>query len=114
MRVSTTKFGNLTLWQLQNKVQNRRRLNGFALDVRKAVYQSGGKTAVADGLLRMTYLPSNQDDLERAVVDTWLMAQEAQRVGQVVSDDDVRTYLNALTDGRIPVEDSASFSGDGT
>ena len=109
VRVRTTKFGNLTLWQLQNKVQNRRRLNGFATDVAKAVYQSGGKTAVAGGLLRMTRLPSNQDELEKATVDTWLMAQEAQRVGQVVSDDDVRTYLNALTDGKIPVEDLGQF-----
>ena len=109
LRVRTTKFGNLTYWQLQTKVQNRRRLNGFATDVAKAVYQSGGKTAVVGGLLRMTHLPSNQDELEKATVDTWLMAQEAQRVGQVLSDDDVRTYLNALTDGRIPVEELGQF-----
>ena len=98
VRVRTTKFGNLTQGQVQSMVSNRRRLIGFVTDVGKAVYMAEGKPVEGQNLLNYLSLPPTQDEAEKAVVNTWLLAQEAQHLGQAFSDDEIKGYITALTD----------------
>ncbi len=105
MALRTTKFGNITEQQLRYMVGNRHRLQNFIESVQRQLQMMGGRP---QGQLAAVVLSQFRPANEESVVDNWLLFQEAQRMGMVVTDEEVNQFLAELTDNAIPFKDLKS------
>ena len=101
----TTKFGNITENQLSYMIGDRHRLMNFLETVVRQVRMMGGRP---QGALAMTVLSQLQPVTEESTVNHWLLAQEAEQMGMVVTDEEVNQCLTELTDNCIKFTDLRS------
>jgi len=90
--VSTNTYGDLHEAKLRTLRQNRDILRGILQHLQQAAVEAGGDPrAIAMVMYRIG------SSSEEEVVDTWLMANRAEQLGLVVSDDTINSFLRDLT-----------------
>jgi len=98
--VSTATFGNLHASDLVEMRRRRQKVGEFFVAVYSAVSQSGGFSAAAGD-----FLQNLGPDSDQAVVDTWLLAREAQRRGMVVDDRAIDAFLGRAVGEHLQASD---------
>jgi len=94
--VSTTRFGDLKEYDLYQMIQQRQSVRRFLDRIRRAVVQAGGE-AQRVGRVEQRIGPAR----EQAVVQTWLMAQHARRLGVVISKKAINAFIRELSEDRV-------------
>lgn len=92
--VRTARYGDLTQHQLQQMVQRRQYLLGI---LERFVQNAMG---FRPDLTRL-FGPAS----EEAVVDSWLLAREADRLGVVISDETINAFIRRVTQDRLASQD---------
>ncbi len=88
--VHTARYGDLNALQLRNLVERRERLLGI---LEEFVLKAAGFRRD----LTTLFGPATEED----VVDTWLLSREAERLGMVVSDEAINSFIRELTQERL-------------
>ncbi len=103
--VKTKKYGNIRQYELNIMQDRRRQVLHFLQRVAQAVAESGGRAMNA-----RQFEFALGPDTEQSVVDTWLCAEYAKRLGLVVSDRAINKFIRELTENRLtPYELKAIF-----
>ncbi len=97
--VTTTEFGEINTNQLSNMISRRQVLLGFLQRVQMEVQQAGGQGSEAATLARRI-----GEATEESVVNTWLLAEEAKRLGLAVDDAAINSVLNGILEQRLTGE----------
>ncbi|HUT14147.1 MAG TPA: hypothetical protein VMY42_26920, partial [Thermoguttaceae bacterium] len=98
--VSTAAFGDLHASDLLRMRMRRQKVAEFFDAVYKAVSQTGGFSEAAVDVLQ-----NIGPNSEQAVVDTWLLAREAQRRGMVVDDQAIGAFVRRSLAESLQVSD---------
>ena len=94
--VKTSKYGNLTAYELQWLVQERQKILSVLTDV---VQQTGINPGIAQQyMLWKTRIGLATDE---SVVETWLLARYGQQMGMVISNQAINAFLKDLTQDRV-------------
>ena len=102
--VSTKRYGNLSVPEVQELVTRRGQLLAIVGGIRDAVGKAGGRGDAATRLYRQLGGDQRQVDAQRSAVQVWLLAHYAQDMGFVVSDDAISDYVVELTENRLSSE----------
>lgn len=94
--VRTAKFGDLRASQVQALMGQRQHVLGFLQSLAMEVARGGGSYQIVEAV-RQCMGPAT----EQSSVEKWLFAREAERLGIVVDDDSINTFLKDLTDNRV-------------
>ncbi len=94
--VKTKKYGNLRQYELNTMQDRRRQVLHFLQRVEQAVAESGGREMNARRF-EFELGPAT----EQNIVDTWLYAEYAKRLGMVVSDRAINKFIRELTENRL-------------
>jgi len=92
--VKTSTYGNLRERDLEILRQQQQRILGVLTDVRQ---MAGVPASLARQQVEMFVGPAT----EQSVVDRWLLAKYAEKMGMVISDQTVIAFLKALTQDRV-------------
>jgi hypothetical protein len=87
--VTTAKFGKLRTNDVQGLLRQRQGLLGFLRSLKPAIQQAGGEPGRVEGIIRMIG-PAT----EQAVVERWLFAQQAEKMGIAVNDKVINGFLS--------------------
>ncbi len=98
--VATAAYGSLHESDLAAMRRGRQQLVGFFANLQQALLRAGSTTEALQFAARG--LGAND---EQTMVDVWLLARHAERLGIVPGDQVIDDYLDRLTDGRIPPAD---------
>jgi len=100
--VSTTMFGDLHHFDLLNMVQRRQTTVKFLRRLATAVSQTkDGGDAEAIQYVLSSFGREGEWSSERAVVQTWLMARHAERLGVVVDNKVINARIRDWTEDRV-------------
>ena len=112
-RVATTKkHGEITRTALGGMRWQRERAVHFLNSIQQAVLMAGGDAqAVRMALQEMAPDPEISPTSEEAVIDTWLLAERAQRLGFVVDDATVAAFIREISQGYVSTDQIASILG---
>ncbi|MEE8452242.1 MAG: SurA N-terminal domain-containing protein [Thermoguttaceae bacterium] len=91
--VKTTRYGDLTAREVEGLSQRRMSVIRFLQQVRQAAGSTGSTGNVAG-----MYLRRIGDASRERVVDTWLRAKHAERLGIVISDNAVNDFVREITE----------------
>ena len=101
--VKTAKFDNLTERQLHNLRWQRQGLIGFCNDMAERVFMARGNPQAARYWSEQ-FKAGFDKSPEQFLVDRWLLAREAEKMGLVESNENINSFLEVLTDNRIPFQ----------
>ena len=102
--VSTAKYGKLRESDIRSLAHERYIVHKLLQDIAQVLMQKRVQgEAIQSALAVMGSDPTG----EKAVVETWLMAQRAEELGLRVNDDAVNAFLNEVTEGKVPGEEIA-------
>ncbi len=91
--VSTTRFGELHEVDVDNLVRQRQTVRRFLEQIRRA---TEGEVRALDAVQQRIGAST-----EESVVESWLMAQHAQELGMLITNEQVNLFLRELTGDRI-------------
>jgi len=94
--VKTTQYGSLRASELDSLMRQRSKVLGFLQQVRLAVLRAEG-TGETLRNVEGAIGPASKE----AVVDTWLVAQHAEKLGLVVSNQAVRKFIEEVTENLV-------------
>ena len=97
--VSTTRYGRLRESDIRSLAHERYIVHALFQNIAQVLMQKRVQgEAIQSALAFMGSDPTS----ERAVVETWLMAQRAEELGLRVNDDAIYAFLNEVTEGKVP------------
>jgi len=94
--VKTKKFGNITQRELEFMRGRPQKVLNFLQRVQMGVQQVGG-TAETARQIEAFIGPAT----EQNIVDSWLLVQQAKRLGLVVSDEAINEFIRDLSEDRL-------------
>jgi len=97
--VSTARYGKLRESDIRSLARERYIVHRLLQDIAQALMQKRVQGEAVQGAL--AYMGSDPTS-EKAVVETWLMAQRAKDLGLLVNDEAVNAFLNEVTEGKVP------------
>ena len=100
--VTTTQFGSLRQHDLQNMMAVHRAVLGF---LERLILEANPTAPAEERRMLSTYLEQTYGRSDaNGVLDTWLLAQRAEQLGIVVSDETVKNLINTFAGGdRVPM-----------
>jgi hypothetical protein len=88
--VKTSKFGDLKESDIQDLMQEHRKVLAVLTDLRM---MAGEYAAMAEQRTKMEFGPTSEEQM----VNQWLIAKHAEQMGMVVSDDAINAFLKRWT-----------------